>query len=255
MSKYHCDTCGKSYSNKRNLSRHVKEKHGQNRLFFKCIFNDCKSKFVRRSYVTKHLMKIHNMDKQRAKQEVQDLVLNVEVEDVVKHRTPLNEACYYSDISDDDLEFDQWLDNIVVREPATDNIEQQQIDDDSATTSQPSATPSPFEEPELLHIYQQAEASSSPQQCLDVVTSDAPIPNERMDNESSQDANGSEETIEEYINLTLKFSTTFRDNCVTKCERTASVAYSDRFHPCNANATDIFSHVQQMISEYMAQCN
>jgi len=75
-----------------------------------------------------------------------------------------------------------------------------------------------------------------------------------MDDESFQDFTGSEETIEEYINLTLKFSTHFRDNRVTKTERTASVAYSDRFHPCNSNPMDIFSHVQQMISKFMTQC-
>ena len=57
---------------------------------------------------------------------VQKLVLNVDVEDAVKYRTPLNECCYYSDISNDDLEFDKWLENIVVRAPVavSDDIDQ-----------------------------------------------------------------------------------------------------------------------------------
>ena len=125
------------------------------------IFNDCKSKFTTKSYVTKHLIRIHNIDKKTTKQMVQKLVLNVDVEDAVKYRNPLNECCYYSDISKDDLEFDKWLENIVVREPVavSDDKDQhlqgtsQQIDDDLTTASQPSATPSPFDEPDLLHIY------------------------------------------------------------------------------------------------------
>lgn len=64
--KFVCDTCLREYSSRRSLDRHVRERHVENK-YYPCALLDCKSKFIRRSYLTTHLRKVHGFDRQEAK--------------------------------------------------------------------------------------------------------------------------------------------------------------------------------------------
>lgn len=118
-----CDTCGRSYSNRRNLNRHVKEKHLNDVLYFKCPVSNCNAKLIRRGYLTKHLEKVHGMDKPTVKLLVSEAILTTER--ARQQRTPLTELCTYEEISDvepvsddthpceDVSEFENWLDSVL----------------------------------------------------------------------------------------------------------------------------------------------
>ena len=84
-------TCGKEYLYNRNLKRHVKEKHCQSE-YWNCVINGCTSKFIRRSYLAKHLNIFHNYDRVTSR----ECAINATRGDVRV------ESQYYEDISEDD---------------------------------------------------------------------------------------------------------------------------------------------------------
>ncbi|CAG2208915.1 unnamed protein product [Mytilus edulis] len=58
---FQCDTCQREYKYKKNLSRHMMEKHHPDYEHWNCSM--CKRKFIRREYLFRHLQKIHGLDK------------------------------------------------------------------------------------------------------------------------------------------------------------------------------------------------
>ena len=91
---YICDICRKSYKHKKNLTRHTKEKH-RNLEHWLCEMNGCSSSFVRRSYLTRHLILCHKRDGVSARR----AALHAPRGDDHPHG-------YYEDISDDDSVLD-----------------------------------------------------------------------------------------------------------------------------------------------------
>lgn len=65
--RYLCDTCGKSYQHKRNLKRHVKERHCTLE-YWNCVEENCSSRFIRRSYLSRHLAWTHGYNKTDARE-------------------------------------------------------------------------------------------------------------------------------------------------------------------------------------------
>lgn len=65
--RYSCDTCGKSYKHKRNLKRHIKDRHSQNE-HWNCPEIDCKTKFIRREYLSRHLVWKHGYSQPDARE-------------------------------------------------------------------------------------------------------------------------------------------------------------------------------------------
>lgn len=65
MPRYLCDRCGKSYKHKRNLKRHTKEHHSGTE-HWNCVESSCASKFIRRSYLSRHLVWVHGYNKSDA---------------------------------------------------------------------------------------------------------------------------------------------------------------------------------------------
>ena len=61
-----CDKCDKSYKYRRNLKRHVMERHTE-KEHWKCSIADCGSTFIRRSYLCDHLTYIHNLKRAKAR--------------------------------------------------------------------------------------------------------------------------------------------------------------------------------------------
>ena len=100
--RFVCDTCGKDYRHKRNLKRHVTETHQHDGLFYPCSEYLCRGRFVRRSYLVKHLQKSHGLSKLEAK---------VKSKRVRKAEVPSCEH-YYSDVTDasEDESFFEQLD-------------------------------------------------------------------------------------------------------------------------------------------------
>jgi len=78
------------------LKRHLKEKHVPNYEYWNCTEKDCKTRFIRREYLSKHLTKVHGIQKKIALQ----LALRASRGDSQSNRN------YYDDISDDDTVFD-----------------------------------------------------------------------------------------------------------------------------------------------------
>ena len=103
---FSCDICGRDYCSKRNLRRHVKERHLRVHKFM-CPSNECRIEFIRRSYVTIHLTKLHKYTQLKAKEIVkclQPLSVNEKRNNVEDpHCVSLDE---YSDVSS----LDEWLD-------------------------------------------------------------------------------------------------------------------------------------------------
>lgn len=93
-----CDTCHREYKTKQNLKRHVTEKHVEMR-HFRCIVPLCKGKFIRRSYLTTHLRKVHKFERQAAKKYADKV-------ERVAHQPHTSESVHEDgllDISDDEL--------------------------------------------------------------------------------------------------------------------------------------------------------
>ena len=65
--RYSCDICSKSYKHKRNLRRHVKERHLEVE-HWKCVENGCSSKFIRRGYLSRHLVWTHGNSRSDARE-------------------------------------------------------------------------------------------------------------------------------------------------------------------------------------------
>ena len=94
MPVYVCDVCSKSYSYKRNLKRHKTEKHG-NMEYWNCIEANCSPKFIRRSYLSKHLISRHGYSSLRGR----ELACTAPRGDRVR-------PTYYEDISEDESVFE-----------------------------------------------------------------------------------------------------------------------------------------------------
>ena len=65
MSLFQCDLCPRSYRYNKNLKRHVREVHRDVENWL-CVQDNCVSKFVRRSYLSKHLVHKHGFEKLEA---------------------------------------------------------------------------------------------------------------------------------------------------------------------------------------------
>ena len=85
-----CDIYGSSYKYKRNLTRHIKEKHCDVE-HWNCVIGGCSAKFIRRSYLSKHLILHHSYDKVTAR----ECAMNA-------YRGDYQEQSYYENVSDDD---------------------------------------------------------------------------------------------------------------------------------------------------------
>ena len=92
---HQCDTCGRSYSLKRNLTRRVYEKHSKDYGHWNCIEPDCAKMSIRRTNLTHHLRTIHGYTPIRTG----GFSLRA-----LRGDTQANN--YYEDTSDDDSIFD-----------------------------------------------------------------------------------------------------------------------------------------------------
>ena len=103
---FSCDICGRGYCSKRNMRRHVKERHLRVHKFM-CPSDDCRIEFIRRSYVTIHLTKLHKYTQLKAREIVkclQPVSLNE------KRNNVENPHCVSSDEYSDVSSLDEWLD-------------------------------------------------------------------------------------------------------------------------------------------------
>ena len=89
-----CDMCNRTYAYKRNLSRHITEKHSETKLF-QCTEEYCSVTFKRRGYLINHLVATHKLTKHTAR----TAVLHAK-------RTGDYVQDYYEDVSSDDEVFD-----------------------------------------------------------------------------------------------------------------------------------------------------
>lgn len=94
MPSYKCDLCDKTYSYKRNLKRHVREKH-RDIEHWNCVEGECIAKFIRREYLSKHLRVIHGYEKMKAHEAA-----------CLAPRGDVESEHYYDDESADDTVFD-----------------------------------------------------------------------------------------------------------------------------------------------------
>ncbi|XP_045158344.2 uncharacterized protein LOC123524309 [Mercenaria mercenaria] len=92
----YCDTCNKSYKSMRSLKRHIKEKHSGIE-YFACTEYNCSSRFIRRNYLSKHLILKHKFQSSKAK----ETAINVPRGDKEKQHS----GAYYEDISEDESIF------------------------------------------------------------------------------------------------------------------------------------------------------
>ena len=65
---FNCESCGRRYSSKGNLTRHIRERHNADLEYYKCDQKHCGNQFIRRSYLRHHLHKVHGFSDIRAKQ-------------------------------------------------------------------------------------------------------------------------------------------------------------------------------------------
>ena len=89
-----CDVCSKRYTYKRNLKRHIKERNSL-REYWRCTEDNSLSKFIRRSYLSKHLVFNHRLSDAEARERA----LTAPQGDPFSHS-------YYDDVSDDDSVLD-----------------------------------------------------------------------------------------------------------------------------------------------------
>ena len=90
-----CDTRGKSYVYKRNLKHHIKERHLPIE-HWNCTETNCLSQFIRRSYLSTHLILKHGYDKKSA----------IETAITAPRGDISQQSGFYEDISDDDTILD-----------------------------------------------------------------------------------------------------------------------------------------------------
>ncbi len=64
---YKCDQCEKSYKYRRNLKRHVTERHKLKEHWI-CVISGCDSTFIRRSYLFEHLVRKHCLSRPEARE-------------------------------------------------------------------------------------------------------------------------------------------------------------------------------------------
>ena len=119
MVNYNCDTCDKSYKYKRNLRRHVEEKHMEIELW-NCTVDKCKVTFKRRGYLYTHLQKVHGYTSNFARRQA---LLAKRGNDNGKSTTS-----YYEDVSEDDTILDLLQDGL----PSSDNDD---VSSESSTSS------------------------------------------------------------------------------------------------------------------------
>ena len=94
MSLFKCDLCPRTYRLKKNLKRHIREGHTAIEYWL-CVQSGCVSKFVRRSYLSKHLMLKHGFNK-----------LDTHSTACQAPRGDIRPEEYYDDVSDDDTILD-----------------------------------------------------------------------------------------------------------------------------------------------------
>ncbi|KAH3717987.1 hypothetical protein DPMN_060784 [Dreissena polymorpha] len=102
---YKCDTCQKLYKYKKNLLKHVREHH-QVVEHWNCSVTDCNIRFIRRSYLSKHLVQQHGIAPSKAREDA--------VSAPRENQTPQN--AYYDDVSEDDSILDLLSYNDFVKE-------------------------------------------------------------------------------------------------------------------------------------------
>ena len=86
-----CAICSRSYVQKRNLKRHKDEKHNANLEYYNCIKVNCRKKFIRRSYLSKHLIFNDGYSSIRGREMA-----------CRAPRSNLSETSYYENISEDE---------------------------------------------------------------------------------------------------------------------------------------------------------
>ena len=89
MSLFKCDLCPRTYTLEKNLKRHIREGHTAIEYWL-CVQSGCVSKFVRRSYSSKHLMLKHEFNK-----------LDAHSTACQAPRGDIQPEEYYDDVSDD----------------------------------------------------------------------------------------------------------------------------------------------------------
>ncbi|KAH3848563.1 hypothetical protein DPMN_090941 [Dreissena polymorpha] len=55
-----------------------------------------------------------HVERHHTPEESHQVTIAVEEEEVTQHRIPLTESCLYSDISDDEIDFGNWMDSVIV---------------------------------------------------------------------------------------------------------------------------------------------
>jgi len=90
-----CADCGKSYKHKRSLSRHIKENHAVIEHWL-CPKDGCFSKFIRRGYLSRHLIMCYGISGVEAR----ETALTAEKE----HTS--NKHSHYENVNEDDTTLD-----------------------------------------------------------------------------------------------------------------------------------------------------
>ena len=93
---YVCDICNREYKYKKNLKRHLQEKHSPTFEYWNCTEAGCSSKFIRKGYLFKHLHMIHHLSENTARRKA----IDAQRGDIPQQQQ------YYEDISDDDTVLD-----------------------------------------------------------------------------------------------------------------------------------------------------
>ena len=94
---YRCDICDKKFTKKRNLKRHVTEKH-EKKSSWKCTVDNCEKTFSRRSNLISHLMMRHKLSPNEATE--------LTIKSTKRDSGVSNNDNHYSDVSDDDSVLD-----------------------------------------------------------------------------------------------------------------------------------------------------
>ncbi|VDI04770.1 Hypothetical predicted protein [Mytilus galloprovincialis] len=92
---YNCEFCPKIYKYRKNMLRHVKEKHAKTYEYWNCPEAGCSTQFIRREYLFRHLINTHKMEESTAR-----------VKAINSSRGDTHRESYYSDVSDDDTILD-----------------------------------------------------------------------------------------------------------------------------------------------------